>query len=99
FPAAADWQGRSLFDARHPHRAYFYVAEDQFRLGIREASWKYIYDLRDGREELYDLDRDPTEQHNVASGEPERCARLRQRLAAWTEANRRYYERVALPGA
>jgi lipoteichoic acid synthase len=94
FPPAPDWQGRSLFDARHPHRAYFYVAEDQFRLGVREAGWKYIYSLRDGREELYDLDRDPMEQRNVAGQQPDRCARLRQRLAAWAEANRRQYERV-----
>jgi arylsulfatase A-like enzyme len=92
--AAADWQGRSLIDARLPHRAYFYVAEDSFTLGVREENWKYIYDLRDGTEELYDLARDPNEQRNLAATEPERCARLRQRLAAWTEANRRQYERV-----
>lgn len=93
-PAAADWQGRSLFDMRQPHRAYFYVAEDSFTLGVREDNWKYIYDLRDGTEELYDIDRDPNEQHNRAADEPERCVRLRQRLAAWTEANRRQYERM-----
>jgi len=93
-PAAPDWQGRSLFDDRHPHRAYFYVAEDHFRLAVREASWKYIYSVRDGRDELYDLDADPLEQHNVAEQHPDRCDRLRQRLAAWTEANRRQYERI-----
>ena len=70
------------------------MAEDQFRLGVREASWKYVYNLRDGREELYDLDRDPMEQRNVAGQQPDRCARLRQRLAAWAEANRRQYQRV-----
>jgi arylsulfatase A-like enzyme len=93
--AAADWQGRSLIDARQPHRAYFYVAEDSFTLGVREENWKYIYDLRDGTEELYDLDRDPNEQKNLANTEPDRCARLRQRLAAWTEANRRQYQRLS----
>jgi phosphoglycerol transferase MdoB-like AlkP superfamily enzyme len=93
-PAAPDWQGRSLFDERHPHRAYFYVAEDHFRLAVREGNWKYIYGVRDGRDELYDLSVDPLEQHNVAEQNPDRCDRLRQRLAAWTEANRRQYERV-----
>ena len=91
-PAAADWQGRSLLQPEHIPRAYFYVAEDFFRLGVREDNWKYIYDLREAREELYDLDRDPTEQRNVAKDEPQRSARLRQRLAAWTEANRRQYQ-------
>jgi arylsulfatase A-like enzyme len=93
--AAADWQGRSLVDARQSHRAYFYVAEDSFTLGVREENWKYIYNLRDGVEELYDLERDPTEQHNLATTQPDRCVRLRQRLAAWTEANRRQYEKIA----
>ena len=91
---ALDWQGRSLVEAGHPPRAYFYVAEDRFKLGVRESNWKYIYDLREATEELYDLDRDPTEQHNLAGDEPQRSARLRQHLAAWTEANRRQYQLV-----
>ena len=97
-PPAPDWQGRSLFYTRLPHRAYFYVAEDHFTLGIREGSWKYIFDLREGVDELYDLDRDPNEQQNLAMAQPERCARLRQRLAAWTEANRRQYLRASGAG-
>ncbi|MEO8260169.1 MAG: sulfatase-like hydrolase/transferase [Acidobacteriota bacterium] len=91
-PPAADWQGRSLFDGARPPRTYFYVAGDRFELGVREDNWKYILDLRGGIEQLYDLDRDPTEQHNLAAQQPQRCTRLRQRLAAWTEANRRQYE-------
>ena len=93
-PPAPDWQGRSLFEQTRAPRAYFYVAEDQFTLGLREDNWKYIFALREGVEELYDLDRDPDEQHNLAAAEPGRSARMRQRLAAWTEANRRQYERA-----
>jgi phosphoglycerol transferase MdoB-like AlkP superfamily enzyme len=96
-PSAPDWQGRSLFDTTRAPRAYFYVAEDTFTLGLREGRWKYIFDLRDGVDELYDLDRDPNEQHNLAKAEPERSARMRQHLAAWTEANRRQYERADEP--
>jgi phosphoglycerol transferase MdoB-like AlkP superfamily enzyme len=92
---AADWQGRSLFDRAAPHRAYFYVAEDSFTLGLREGSWKYTYDLRDGTEELFDLDRDPDEQHSVAAAQQDLCRRFRQHLAAWTEANRRQYDQIA----
>jgi arylsulfatase A-like enzyme len=94
FAAAPEWQGRSLFDESHPRRAYFYVAESHFRLAVREANWKYIYSVQDGREELYDLQSDPLEQRNVAAQHPDRGDRLRQRLAAWTEANRHQYERV-----
>jgi arylsulfatase A-like enzyme len=94
FPTAPDWQGRSLFAANRAPRAYFYVAEDHFTLGVREENWKYSFDLREGAEELYDLNTDPTEQRNLAAAQPERCARLRQRLAAWTDANRRQYDKV-----
>ena len=93
-PAAPDWQGRSLLDPAHPPRAYFYVAEDHFTLALRDGDWKYIFDLREGAEELYDLSRDPIEQHNLSAQQPERSARLRQRLAAWTDANRRQYDKV-----
>ena len=94
-PAAPDWQGRSLLDADRPPRAYFYVAEDEFKLGVRENGWKYILDLRGGIEELYELERDPTEQRNVVTEQPRLSRRLRQRLAAWTEANHRQYGRPA----
>jgi arylsulfatase A-like enzyme len=94
FPAAPDWQGRSLFAAARAPRAYFYVAEDHFTLGVREENWKYIFDLREGSQELYDLSRDPNEQHSLAALQPERSARLRQRLVAWTDANRRQYDKV-----
>jgi lipoteichoic acid synthase len=94
FPAAPDWQGRSLFAAARAPRAYFYVAEDHFTLGVREENWKYIFDLREGSQELYDLSRDPNEHQNLAALQPERSARLRQRLVAWTDANRRQYDKV-----
>jgi arylsulfatase A-like enzyme len=93
---APDWEGRNLFDPTHPPRAYFYVAQDEFKLGIREDEWKYIVDLRSGTDELYNLARDPDEQQRV-SGEQERVARLRQRLAAWAEANRRQYAHPDVP--
>jgi len=96
-PPAPDWQGRSLFDPMRSSRAYFYVAEDHFTLGMREGNWKYIFALREGVDELYDLDKDPDEQNNLAKAEPARTARMRQRLAAWTEANRRQYERANNP--
>jgi lipoteichoic acid synthase len=97
FAEPPDWRGHSLLAPDRFPRAYFYVAEDRFKLGVRERNWKYVYDLREGIEELYDLDRDPTEQHNLAAAEPQRSARLRQRLAAWTEANRRQYARPSAP--
>ena len=36
-PPAPDWRGRSLFDAARSPRAYFYVAQDEYKLGVREG--------------------------------------------------------------
>jgi arylsulfatase A-like enzyme len=85
-PAPASWQGRSLFDAQRPPRAYFYAANDDYLLGVREGDWKYIYNATRGRDELYDLARDPDERVNLAAQHPERCRTLRRRLAAWKHA-------------
>jgi arylsulfatase A-like enzyme len=88
---AGSWQGRSLFDPARRPRAYFFVANDAYQMGVREESWKYILDATNGREELYDLQTDPDEQMNRAADHPEICKRLRQHLAARAEADRRFF--------
>jgi arylsulfatase A-like enzyme len=88
------WHGRSMFDPERPPRAYFYAANDDYLLGVREGDWKYIYNLTRGRDELYELTRDPNEQHNLAEKDPDRCRRLRQRLAAWKDYVGRQLARV-----
>jgi arylsulfatase A-like enzyme len=82
-PAPSSWEGRSVFAPGRPPRAYFYAANDDYLLGVREGPFKYIYNATRGREELYDLVKDPNEQTNVAALHPEKCRVLRQRLAAW----------------
>jgi arylsulfatase A-like enzyme len=84
-PAPASWQGRSLFDRSRPPRAYFYAANDDYLLGVREQNWKYIYNATAGRDELYDLTGDPDEKRNRAAENPDKCRQLRQRLAAWRD--------------
>jgi len=90
-PPAPTWQGRSLFDPQRRPRAYFFVANDNYQLGIREEGWKYILDATNSHEELYDLRADPEERQNVAAEHAEICQRLRQRLAARAEADRRFF--------
>jgi arylsulfatase A-like enzyme len=91
-PAPAEWQGSSLFAPNHPPRAYFFAAaRGQYLLGVREDKWKYIIDARREEEELYDLEKDPIEQVNIAADHPERATRLRQRLAAMIKANENKY--------
>jgi len=82
-PAPDEWQGTSLLAQQRPPRAYFYAANDDYLLGLREGRFKYVYNVTMGRDELYDLLADPGEQVNLAAQHPQKCAALRQRLAAW----------------
>ena len=60
------------------HRSECVCAETPYR-AIRTASHKFIVNIND-RDELYDLQADPTEQRNLADAEPALCAALRRRL-------------------
>lgn len=53
---------------------------------IRVGRHKLIEFFEDGRLELYDLEADIAEDHNLAAEEPELAASLRERLAAWRES-------------
>jgi arylsulfatase A-like enzyme len=83
--APAEWEGRSLFAGDRPPRAYFYAANDDYLLGVREHDFKYVYNASRGRDLLFDLARDPDERHDVSAAHPDVCRRLRQRLAAWKQ--------------
>jgi arylsulfatase A-like enzyme len=96
-PPAPSWEGKSLFDPGRAPRAYFYAANDDYLLGVRENDWKYIYNVTRGRNELYDLARDPDEQTNVALQNAELCLRLRRRLAAWRDYAGRQLARLRPP--
>lgn len=52
-------------------------AEPATREAVREGRWKWVRSL-DGREELFDLERDPAETRDLAAEEPEVVARLRE---------------------
>ena len=80
---SGEWQGYSLFDRARPLRAFFVTGAGDYHFGLREGPWKYVFEATDGQERLFDLNRDPKELQNVAASEPQRCARMRQRVAAW----------------
>jgi arylsulfatase A-like enzyme len=87
--------GHSLLDAMRgvaaPPRPIYFEALDAYLTrnwapltGVVDGNWKYI-DLPEP--ELYDLDRDPGEQHNLAGREPDRMVALQRRLTSWSPAS------------
>ncbi len=89
-PAPSGWDGRSMFDSTRSPRAYFFAAAwGEYLLGVREQDVKYVYDARQGREELFDLSTDPDEQKNLASVDTALARRLRGRLAGWLQVETR----------
>jgi arylsulfatase A-like enzyme len=52
---------------------------------IRCGKWKLIEWFEDASIELFDLEKDLAEQHNLAAQEPAQVERLRARLHAWQE--------------
>lgn len=67
--AEADWRGEQL---------------DTFRM-VRDADTKLIYNRLTEAVELYDLERDPFEQHDISQSDPQRVARLMEPLRAYLE--------------
>jgi len=50
---------------------------------IRLGNYKLIQRLEDGRYHLYDLAKDPDEQHDLANLMPEKAEQLRSMLFSW----------------
>ncbi len=50
---------------------------------MREGDWKLIHYFEDGRNELYELARDPGEQQDLASTQPQRVQSMEQALQQW----------------
>ncbi|MDA8743060.1 sulfatase [Rubripirellula amarantea] len=52
---------------------------------IHSKNWKLIFYHEDGRTELYDIEKDPAEETEIASLHPDVEAELRSRLDAWLD--------------
>ena len=90
-----EWQGASLFENDSDRRAYLFSADGNFTLGLVDGDWKFIYDFNRDSAQLYNLETDPGEKHNL-SGNPiysAMVARDHLRLEAWLSFQNNYLER------
>ncbi len=67
--------------------------------GLADGRWKYAF-YENGLEELFDLDVDPCEQHNLADRQPQCRQAMRERLLALLAATREpFFEVIIQHGA
>ncbi len=55
---------------------------------VRHGPWKLLHFFEDKREELYHLEKDPGEQHNLIHENPEIAGRLKRQLVGWWQDTR-----------
>jgi arylsulfatase len=81
-------EGRSLrpaFGGGHIERDAIYWEHEGNR-AIRVGKWKVVAKDPDGPWELYDIDADRTEMHDLAAEQPERVKAMREKWEAWAAA-------------
>ncbi len=91
YPAPGKWQGVDLF-AVSQNRTYFFCPWSDHLFGFREGNMKYIYNATRNSTEAYDLLKDPTEQHNIATKINVEVAH--QKLAGWVQYQQGYMQKL-----
>jgi arylsulfatase A len=72
-------------DALYWHYPHYHPGGATPYGAIRRGDFKLLEFFEDGRLELYDLKKDPFEQHDLASEQSATARRLQRRLALWRE--------------
>jgi len=86
-PASASYQGHSALD-REPRMALFFADYSLGLLGLRDARFKYIYELDSDRSRLFDLESDPEETRDLADRHAEEVRWYRDRVRGWSAAQK-----------
>ncbi len=74
---------RTEFYWHYPH--YYHIPATAPCGAIRDGNYKLIEWFETNRVELYDLEHDSSEEHDLSQAQPERVDQLRRKLRAWRE--------------
>jgi hypothetical protein len=69
-----------------PRLALFFTDYSLPLAGLRDGSRKFIHDLRSGRSQWFDLDRDPGEMADRSAQHPAESRQYAETLEAWAAA-------------
>ena len=95
-------QGRSLLALAHGEpgdgdRRLFFSSRASGTLAMRDGRWKLIYEPRTRAAELYDLEADPHERHDLSETDGKTTQQAIDRLLAWYRAAPRPFRSVEGP--
>lgn len=81
-------QGESLLSLVKPFRSYqkeYVFSSQREDLTLRTKKWKLIYDSRVHSSQLFDIQKDSHELHNVVNDQPRIVEDYKNRLISWTK--------------
>jgi phosphoglycerol transferase MdoB-like AlkP superfamily enzyme len=82
-PPPAGYQGLTALEGQQ-NMALFYTDYSLSLMGLRDACWKYIYELESGRSKLFDLCADAAESTDLSALHAERVTAYRALLLRWS---------------
>ena len=88
------WQGVNALDPRYDDRdrpVFSMTQYTRWQETVCLDGMKYLYDLTDAKEYLFDLRADPGERHNLAAAKPALAAVMLKLLAGWHTYQLAYY--------
>lgn len=83
-PRPTSWQGQDMLDERFESRPTLLFGRASFTTnGLVDGHYKYIEYVDAGTRHLYDLERDPHEQHDILATERSRADRYKGLIERW----------------
>jgi hypothetical protein len=90
-------QGRDLtLHENRSSRMVYLTWPPAHSLALVDQSWKYIWHVDQGNQELFNLGADPLEHHNIANMETERAAYYQRLVQRWSMYEQDYYKEQAV---
>ncbi|HPW51981.1 MAG TPA: sulfatase-like hydrolase/transferase, partial [Spirochaetota bacterium] len=86
-------EGFPIFTKRKEKLAFVHTSWKDDLVAVRDVKWKYIYRIKDGREELYDLFSDPEEKNNLASEKTETALKYRNYVLSGINYVKNYHKK------
>ena len=94
-PLETEHEGISLFSKHKQQFALFKTHWSKEIIGIRDGPWKYIFRISDQKEELYNLDKDPSETKNIIESQKQ-LPKVFQKSANYArQYGKQYYQALS----